>query len=170
MDTIITFLASIFVIGSLPFWITIALYSIWAFFSLEAETTGLLTFLTIVLGIGAFFAFNPVSPLYLVLSVAGYFLIGGIYSIFKWRNYVKSLVEKYNSGSKTQYERNCLDTNCQPSYHSERFYQWITYWPYSLVWMFCGNIVKSIYNNFSKLYLNIGKKALEKALPVVEKK
>lgn len=96
-------LLTLFVVGSIGFWLLIGLASIMLFYCVEEDRGGLATtsiiatlFLLYFFGDLNIFGWAIENFLMLVLSIGGYFVVGTIWAIVKWWFFVRRNREKYD--------------------------------------------------------------------------
>lgn len=171
-----------FAVGTAVFWITLVIAVI--FLVGCAETTshiwGILW--TAVL-IALLFPLLSKIPLHwLIGGFFGYFVLGGGWSLFKWKTYVDAKVKATSEEIKDfgvlsrfprqgESEEECatrtreqristLKTEINPRFNKAKIYAWIGYWPFSLLWTCTGDLVGSVFSACSRWYATISSNAV----------
>lgn len=162
------------VIGSLWFWVLVALVVVIEFFMVEYENPTAATFTLIgafvLLAIfGDFNLWHAVrsNPVEAGIAGASYFLLGAVWSVGKWWFYVKDLYSQYQEArakfmqdhgkNANELMGDTLKDMWKKSYssmhlskpkireHKGRIMVWMTYWPWSMVWTVVNDPVKKIF-------------------------
>jgi len=121
---------------------------------------------------------NPLATAYTFLL---YLLIGGVWSIVKWKLYCGKIVKMWREGSKeyTSYLRILeaiksspdeasiqLPSDIDPSRNKDRLFGYVFYWPFSLVWTIFDNPLRALfdflYDQFGMIYTTIAKRVARK--------
>src|SRR3989344_2984528 len=163
-------LLTLFVFGSVWFWLLLIATSgflcvfsehkkgLWATFFLFVT---LLLFFSGNFGVLVFLKENPFTVL---LSVVGYFVLGAVWSYFKWDLYLEDEKEVYEEFKKEwtnkdgTWKREDDAKNTYPYLQmkhivengalgeKERIVTWMAFWPWSFVWTFINDFVLKIFN------------------------
>ena len=97
-----SFLTGLFIIGSVGFWILVAVVSILMFYFLEydksfrASLTLIITILFLFWFGNLSFSYISANPLQFLAFVAGYFVAGAVWTVVKWWFFVYRMREEYN--------------------------------------------------------------------------
>jgi hypothetical protein len=94
------------------------------------------------------------KTLFFIISIIVYFIIGLIWSVFKWWIFLRKEAQKYIKSQN-------FSSRPKPSDNSATITMWITYWPVSLFWFtvsnpfvklgeFIGTYFTGIYERISK--------------------
>lgn len=169
-------MATLFVLGSVGFWILLCVAVIFLLVSMNHEDWGG-TWATVTLGVFiCLFYFlgnknivnNIVSYIsshfgQFVLCVVGYLFIGVVWSFIKW--YYFLLNKKENGVRKNSSE-------IQVSQNKSRIIAWMSYWPPSALWTLINDPVKRLFNNlfrkFEKVYQRIFNNVFKEPSNVLE--
>lgn len=183
-----TFLA----LGTIGFWIFGALVCILLIAAVEYEKPRLATLSLIVTGFALWlfgnvnvFALAVTDPLLTLGLLAGYFVVGAVWSLAKWWFYVRRHREKYNELKSSylehrglpgkgpipdhlkeawQEQRRYYPHNTPQAHESKgRILTWMIYWPWSFVWTILNDPVKrlwkSIFNAMRALFQKVADSA-----------
>ena len=122
---------------------------------LEQDAYGFPAFATILAAITYYPLLKMITIPMLCFAIISYLTIGGLWSIWRWKNYILEQVKKArnNPSHFPTYQLN-------PQYNKGRILAWIAYWPWSLLWEFTRDLVSCIYNNLIGIYQNISNKAI----------
>ena len=92
----------------------------------------------------------------LVLFFFGYFILGGIWSLFKWYLHLTNVREDMKEHGRTERPRNSYARN-----NKARFMAWIGHWPFSIIGTFFGDVLyrigKTVMNYLGGTYERIEK-------------
>ena len=96
---------------------------------------------------------NPFSLLWqnlgaVILTFIAYFIIGGVWSLFKWYLYLTNVREDMKETGKTERPYNSYARN-----NKARIMAWIGHWPFSIIGTFFGDFLYRIGN---KIYNYLG--------------
>jgi len=170
------------VIGSVGFWVLLALMSGFILYCMETEwglgaTISLLLAALLLQAFGNVQVFTYIRnrPWRSLVLVAVYFLVGAFYSAGKWWLFVSDQRERYDelrveflkeknvSGDvmpdilKKEWlgviQRNDLEKP-DPKDHKPRIMVWISYWPWSLVWTVLDDFVKRVVREIYQILQN----------------
>lgn len=128
----------------------------------EAADSNASVFVGIISAIIAFFVFD-VPLLTIVLSTIGYFVIGVLWSVWRYKRYADTKVQKYiESKSDSSYDRKEIVNGLKLNYMVGRITSWIIIWPFSMVENVTGDILRLIKNIvteqlksvYNKIYTN----------------
>jgi hypothetical protein len=154
------------IVGSWLFWVFIGLVSISAIYGMENDNAGWCSFFTVA-GL-ALFAKNilaAVSWQTLLFGFMIYITAGAVWSVWRWFRFVQSEVSKFNTKASSCGSKRDLEYFLQARRHKSEIYMWILYWPWSLLWSFTHDLVKTIYESLLGVYSNITKRALMRVIP-----
>jgi hypothetical protein len=145
------------------FWLFVGMLSIIYIFSVENDKYIFSIIFTIIAGIIYFSAIVEILSNWQSVLLFGflYFLVGSVWSIYRWFRYCKKFV-KHNPGQKKDYYESYLDA----SERKKQITGWIVYWPWSALWYLVGDLVTSLFEALHKVYVKISNKVIEKATKV----
>ena len=141
---------SLFAFGSLWFWILMAAAFVCAIIATE-KGSGMGATSTMVVTIALLFIFGnkvPLSGLFsycvhhgltVLLSVAGYILLGVCWAILKWYYFLLKKRDETLLKRETPYE------SPQVSAYKSSIMVWMFYWPFSILWTAIDMPVKRVY-------------------------
>lgn len=146
------FLFDIFALWSLGFYILLAVFCLIEAALAEHEQGGFATLLMIAFLIGL----DKLShvPVFQTirqhwLSATGlivlYLLVGVAWSLGKWTMYCYKRKTDYKDAP-GDYERRMLSGRPLPRDHKSRIMAWMGYWPYSMGWTFCDDVIGQFFN------------------------
>lgn len=161
----------LFVFGTVWFWLVAAILTIGLITSIENNSAGWATIIGLCVA-GLVYKNTNLSIGEVLMCGLTYFIVGGVWSVWKWRGFVTEEVEYYNR-NKSIRNRSCyyvatIKDWLQPSKQKHKIYLWITYWPWSLIWALAEDIVKQVFELFRGMYQRITDRAL-KGLDIPEK-
>ncbi len=166
-------------LGTIGFWILVGIVSLLLIAAVEYEKPGWATFSLIVaftllwlLGDVNIVALALSNPLLAVGVVAGYFVIGALWSVGKWWFFVRKCREKYDDFRKEFLVRKNFSVSgpipdslkkdwteyCSSGYgriysclkpevgkNKARILTWMVYWPWSMFWTLLNDPVKYMF-------------------------
>lgn len=161
---------ALFALGTLWFWVLLAVLSIIFIASIENEKYAVPTLITLVFTAVYWKAFSALSLDWraVAIGVGVYAFVGILWSIFRWFKFVKSAANEYRSkkagseNSLTEGQLADLRREISVSNNKSRITAWIAYWPWSLVWNITGDFFTMIYENLEGLYQKIADRAVGK--------
>jgi hypothetical protein len=130
--------------GTLWFWVVIAVSFILLLTSVVNECPGWATTIFTVLA----FIYGPalVSKFGLITIIIGfaiYFLLGGFYSVWRWRAHAKEATDKFLEENKTKESRDknkesFVSRKLNAANYKGEIYTNISFWPFVFVWYLLG--------------------------------
>ena len=151
-----------FLFGQIGFWILVGIFVIGATVCIETASAGFATFLTIVAAALLWKNLDVLTWQQWLVGAGAYFVVGGLWSVARWFLHVREYVREFNAKRVSDYELNSA-TNSKGQ--KSRIYMWIAYWPLSMIWTVCDdlvvNIVRTIFRALSGTYESITKSALQ---------
>jgi membrane protein implicated in regulation of membrane protease activity len=170
IESILGFLA----IGTWGFWLLVVLASIIYTAAIENEKYFLAIFTTL-LGVVLYHkALLALNWQHILIVAAVYGLLGGAWSVWRWRRYVQQAVDDFkeeneiDAGSREQAERrqrafdHFKSHDVNVSQHKSLITGWIALWPWSFLWNITGDFFKAIRDFLRGIYENITKSAVTK--------
>ena len=155
------------VLGTVGFWITLTLATIFIFISLESDEWGGTGATSTVIVLVVLFWFFGGKDIFIdtgnflientgvfFLFFISYIIIGLIWSFVKWYFYLLNTKEKIQKSLKN----NDFSIPKIPEVKNNkgRIISWITYWPFSSLWTIINDPIKRainfMYSKFEKLY------------------
>jgi hypothetical protein len=163
IETILTF----FALGTLGFWILVAVASILFIASVENDHFTLPTIVLIALGIAYSKPFVELALDWRVVAMAGvgYVIIGIGWSLYRWFNHVREEAESYRikyGSCLNENNRNSLKYSISASNNKQKIIGWIAYWPWSMTWNIVGDFFTLIYDSMRLAYQKIADRELSK--------
>ena len=178
----------IVLLGTVWFWVTLIVACLILFWEVEAERGELAT-VTIVVSLLALqfltdikvFTYVGNNPSVILPAIAGYFVLGTLWSFGKWwffvqrkkKGYKKALTQ-YKERSQLNHTRESLDSESRPKVsqfkpvatsNKGRILVWMMYWPWSMAWTIIDDPVKEvfarIFDRARKIYQSIADRAFE---------
>lgn len=181
-------------LGAIGFWIFIGIISIVLLALIEYERVGWATFFTVGTMVFCQFltSFKPFSliadhPLAGALVIVGYFLVGGLWAIWKWWFFVRAklrdyrtardeflkrqnatimtedLLSKWQQSMPYDYRRGSEFGRPRAAKEKGRIMTWMCYWPWSFVWTIVNDPIKrafrAIYDAIQGILETISKRA-----------
>jgi hypothetical protein len=148
-------LLAAFAVGTLWFWIFLAIVSGIVIYAVEEAASGALaTWTAIIAGILLALANGwstqaiVAHPWLTIGIVLSYFVLGTSYAIIKWWSYVGELRRKLDAVGSSFYVGNTLIGAQEPpqvARHKARILGWMTYWPWSAAWTLVNDPVKRVF-------------------------
>lgn len=165
MEALLAAILGFFMFPMLGFWLGLTLLSVIYTASVENDTYGFSVFATIV-GILLFWKTIVLAFLswkLLLLGVLGYFILGGIWSVFRWFKYCQKYIQNHPVSPKDLVDWNSKPISkidyykekLIPSDHKSQLVGWIVYWPWSLLWNISGDFITSIYDMLTTIYQKV---------------
>lgn len=171
-------MGSIFVFGSVMFYILLFVASIIIIVATELEEQNSWLFWTIPITIGLLYiggnseaiksSLNYVSenPGQIILYVFFYLVVGTIWSFVKWYLYLVEMRNHYREYGSSSYYRENYSLN----QNKERILNWMLYWPLSALWILINQpirkmfkwIIKTFGSQYQKISDNVFKDLNEK--------
>lgn len=164
---------SLFLFGTLWFWILVAVELVIIVTSLEQEYTNSLGWFSFVVflcllyffgnstSFNGFFQYITHNPTSIIPYFISYVVIGVFWSLYKWYLYVKDKAAPYYPENGTTHY-GISDTYFNAGKNKERIINWMMYWPISGLWFLINQSIKRffqyIYNSIINQYQNIGDK------------
>lgn len=177
---------SIFVLGSIGFWILIVALVIAVLYSLETESKTLGATISLVVA-GLLFYWcggKPVltdlfesikeHPGNLILLLLGYLLVGTVWSFVKWYQFLLRFKQRIITDERNAYkpptdeEILAVVKAKRPKafYHKSDILAWMIYWPLSMIWTLIDDPIKrlftAIYNKLSGQYERLSERMFSK--------
>lgn len=158
---------ALFALGTLWFWVLLAVLSIIFIAAIENEKYFVPTLITIGFAGAYWKAFSALSLDWraVAIGVGIYALMGILWSVFRWFKFVKSAAGEYRKkadGILTQSQLSDLRREIGVSNNKSRITAWVAYWPWSLIWNITGDFFTMIYENLEGLYQKIADHAIGK--------
>lgn len=104
----------------------------------------------------------------LLIGAVGYLIVGSLWSLYKWRKYVRRKLTDPRYISKLATGEYIVNPSYKdefsPSDNLGMVSSWILYWIFSWVWMLTGNLLKTIVTSLTGSYRRITNSAI-KAVP-----
>lgn len=170
-----------FAFGEIGFFIGLLVLSIIYTIATEKDVHGF-AILATILGVGLFWKsivlLGNISWPFLLVIFSGYFIIGGLWSAFRWWKFCQNYItdHPYNL-PETDYDnkgnrviltaKEYFSEKLKPSKHKSRLIGWIVYWPWSLIWNIAGDTLTAIYEGLTNVYQKISDTVINKALGTV---
>jgi hypothetical protein len=154
------FLASIFTLWTVGFWLALLVASVFiiAFDAFEHEGR---SFGTLLIFAGGVLFFNPSAvlairhnPLLLIVGLVGYLLLGVLVAVVKWYFFLLNVRDKINDNdfmpgnSKTKY----VEVRARPvalpvsvKNFKTRIIGWMTYWPWVAIWTLIDDPIRRVF-------------------------
>jgi hypothetical protein len=151
MQTILAF----FELWSVGFWLLIALSGILFTVAAERESHFLAATCAIVLGLLYSKHLGAIDYKATLAAIGIYFLLGAIWSLYRWAKYIKQVIEESNGEIKFG------DLNISAKYQKSKICSWILYWPFSATWNLLEDVVVKIYHSLGGVYDKITKSILK---------
>ncbi len=153
---------SLFIVGTIGFWVLMAAVAIIIIASIENDHFGFPALLLMVVGAIYHKELLLLGWTPLLLFALCYLVIGIAWSAFKWYRYVKKQVRLAKSRkSFTEAMHENLKDTLSLSNNKSRITAWLAYWPFSLIWSLTGDFWNMIFENVKALYQRILDNALE---------
>jgi hypothetical protein len=97
--------------------------------------------------------------------VAGlYLLVGILWALFRWHRRAVNLVQEYNTiKDPSAFEFRNLQLRLNASDHKAQIMAWVTYWPWSLLWNFTGDIITALFDAVKNIFTSVSNQALKGA-------
>ncbi len=170
-------MATLFALGTLWFWILIAIAFISIIAITEMEESSSWHW-SIILGLPILLYFTGCSneidsvinyvkenPIHIILGILVYLLLGTVWSFIKWFSYLTKIREYYRI-----YPYSFEKTRFSAKENKERIINWMMYWPLSGIWTLINDPVKKAFqrifsgleNKYHKISDNITKEFEEK--------
>jgi len=167
--------AAILVVGSLGFWLLLAIASIGILVSLEYDHEGE-AFMSLLVMLAALQLFSGVDIIgffrsdlrVLALLAMLYFVVGTLWSFFKWFLFVKDQRKAYDEDlaewDKTGDKRSKPKPNVpQAKENKSRITAWMSFWPWSCFWFLINDPIRrafrAIFDYLQTRYQMIADKA-----------
>lgn len=181
MTSLFAAILSWFAFGEIGFFIGLLVLSIVYTIATERDVHAFAIFATI-LGVGLFWnsiaLLGTISWPFLLVIAGGYFIIGGLWSVFRWLKYCQNyIVDHPYTSPKTDYDgrgnkviltaQEYFSKQLAPSKHKSRLIGWIAYWPWSLGWNIAGDTITTMYASLTNLYQKIADSVIKKAVGIV---
>lgn len=128
---------------------------------------------TALLGFAAYLIFQPPTA-WLMYGALAYLPIGFLWSFFRYRRHVGTMVKQFNAYVKEnkdnpqadlRYQRNSLDRESKISHNVDRVTYWVALWPISVVQSILDDVIAAIEHFVTKtlrrLYDGIRNSALK---------
>jgi hypothetical protein len=165
-------IAAVFAVGEIGFFLLLSFLSIVYIFAVEKDKH---MFSAIVTVVGVLLLWNPIVEVFsnwrlALLSVVFYGLLGGLWSVFRFRKLCRKIVAEkpYKSASKhirdQHTEEEYYQDLCEPSQHKSRLISWIVYWPWSVIWNLAGDCVTGIYDALTNVYSRVARNVVRQAI------
>lgn len=136
-NTILAFIAGIFV----SWWAIIPLVLL-AIIMEANDSDGWATFWFIPAAIGAYLLFKP-STDYLIVAAIGYFVIGVLWSFYRYKQYLNKKIEYYKRYSDINRLSDHIGLHT-PDREVDRLVAWILIWPVSTIAHLTGDIALAV--------------------------
>ncbi len=156
------YMAALFLLGSIGFWILLAVAFMIAIAFLESESIGIhyvFPITILIVGYSNYEVFSNLgnqfldNPWYFIGMFFAYIVIGIIWSYIKWFIYLKDFI-----AYKVEFSLSVYESEISIKGNSGKIIYWMMYWPFSLVWTFIDQPVKKM---FTRIF-NMLKKTYEK--------
>jgi hypothetical protein len=125
------------------------------------------------------------NPLLLFYWTAGFLLAGAGWSLFKWWRHVDRVVKSWAKRGYTDDLRKLekikaassdssvdLPYEIDPGHNKDRFFGWIVYWPFSLVWTLLDDPLRAafefMYDQFGQFYTKIAQRVARRIASTVK--
>jgi len=161
-------MTTIFVVGTFWFWLLLVAAVILLIIALENDafwkaTLVVAVTITVLIFMGAGKELGSVgsaiwhNPGTSVLCVLGYLLVGSGWSVYKWIRFLKEYARNISEtdGKIREYELKGLVKN-----NKTKLINWMTYWPFSMLWAALSDPFHEIYIRLTGLYDRLAKKYL----------
>jgi len=154
-----SYIFGLFELWSFSFWLLFLLFSILAFFAAEKQYFLFPSVVGFVLLLSNLEYFKPTYiKNYLIFGFL-YFIIGVVWSIWRWRAWVKQEITKHRI--KNLDELNEVRYLFEPGRIKSEITGWIIFWPYSLLWNFSHDFVELVFDLVKNTYQKISDKILD---------
>ncbi len=158
-----------FAIGTLGFWIALFVLSVIILASAEYESFGFSGFSVLVFLSLIWRSLPDLGAVVWLSGLAGYFLVGGIWSIFKWRNFIiykgewlaerlADIPERHDAARVETVRDEAIKDFREayaPANQKGLIVSWIAFWPWNALWTISRESVLTIFNSLKKVYTNI---------------
>lgn len=167
----LTTIAEFFAFGTIAFWGLVIVFLAVMIGCIHNESPGWSIFW---LGLAVFLYWKHLPSWsvreWVMFSVA-YLALGVVWSLIKWKMFVKTQVAKFKSDwdardkHSSEYRAALKDAqrNTVSTYHKGAIYTWIAYWPLSILWAvindFTLSLLRNIHYGFRKFYASISSSA-----------
>jgi hypothetical protein len=160
-------LSTIFVVGTVWFWITCLVASVIITATVENDNYVAPTIISIILGIAYWKYLSLISWQAFVIGISVYIVVGMIWSTYRWYNWVCKRVSEYKEdhGRKSTFttdQKEYLISDVTVYHHKDQIIAWIMFWPWSMIWNLTGDFFNMVYYSMIGIYDKISKKALSK--------
>lgn len=157
-------LFALIAVGTLGFYITLAIASIIIIACVEKETYPVPSIVAILLGI--IYWKVIVANLSTAAIVIGVFAVAGaLWAWFQWFRRVRKIAAKYRDKygvTLTPSQLDDLKDEVKVSDHKALITGWIAFWPWDAFWTFTGDFFNMIYEAMANAYQNVSDNAVGK--------
>ena len=162
---IIQALLTTLAVGTIWFWLLIAIASIIIIACVENEHYPVPSIVAILLGIIYWKTIVAVPWTILALVVGGFAICGAVWAVIQWFRRVQRKVAYFNEMYGvvlTESQMRDLKAEISPTENKALITGWIAFWPWDLFWTITGDFFNMIYEALLGVFQRISNRALGK--------
>ena len=125
------------------------------------EAHGFAMFTGIIAAILAYFLFH-VDPMSIIIYIVGYFVIGVMWSIWRYKRHAMNIVAEYKDYS--EHSRKVALSELNPSRMLNTITTWVLVWPFSMIENVSGDLIKLVQTTLTTVFKSIFHKIYQQAV------
>lgn len=156
-------MATLFLFGSVFFWVLISLAILLILISTEMEESNSWGWLIVMVTLALLYVggnrelltngllYIKDNPGVILIILLIYIVVGVVWSFIKWYFFLLGLKDKIHSWTNIDSYTKC---KFEASYNKERIINWMIYWPISAIWTLINQPIRKIFN---RIYTGVEK-------------